>query len=80
MSTNYSREPSSANMNGLVMTILERSIKAVSKVILNVDSATNGSTVTTSSTHIVGTSMKGVISVTGRTAAASSSTTSTTMH
>ena len=80
MSTNYSQEPSSANMNGLEMTTLEQSIKAVSKVIRNVVSAMKGSTVMTSSTRTVATSMKGVISVTGKIAAASSSTTSTTMH
>jgi len=67
-------------MNGLAMTTQERSIKAVSKVILNVVSAMKGFTVMTSSTHIVVTSMKGVISVTGRTAVASSSITLIIMH
>jgi len=80
MSTSSSQEPSSANMNELVMTTLERSIKAVSKVILNVVSAMKDSTVMTSFTHIAETSMKGVISVIGRTAAANSSITSTITH
>lgn len=65
MNMNCSQPKSSESMKNLVMTILGRSIKVVSRVIQNVASAGNDSTVMMNSTLIVVINMKSATFATG---------------